>query len=69
MVRAPAFGHIADRRGDIVDSALGPRGVILSTPLTVCLLVLGRNLPQLRFLDTMLGSTPALDVPPVSISG
>ncbi|MEH2519126.1 putative PurR-regulated permease PerM [Bradyrhizobium sp. AZCC 1610] len=41
----------------------GPVGLILSTPLTVCLLVLGRNLPQLRFLDTMLGSTPALDVP------
>lgn len=41
----------------------GPLGLILSTPLTVCLLVLGRNLPQLQFLDTMLGSTPALDVP------
>jgi hypothetical protein len=41
----------------------GPVGLILSTPLTVCLLVLGRNLPQLQFLDTMLGSTPALDVP------
>ena len=41
----------------------GPVGLILSTPLTVCLLVLGRNLQQLRFLDTMLGSTPALDVP------
>jgi predicted PurR-regulated permease PerM len=41
----------------------GPVGLILSTPLTVCLLVLGRNLPQLRFFDIMLGSTPALDVP------
>jgi predicted PurR-regulated permease PerM len=41
----------------------GPVGLILSTPLTVCLLVLGRNLPQLQFLDTMLGSTPALDIP------
>jgi hypothetical protein len=41
----------------------GPLGLILSTPLTVCLLVLGRNLPQFQFLDTMLGSTPALDVP------
>jgi hypothetical protein len=27
------------------------------------LLVLGRNLPQFQFLDTMLGSTPALDAP------
>ncbi len=41
----------------------GPVGLILSTPLTVCLLVLGRNLPQFGFLDTMLGSAPALDVP------
>ncbi len=41
----------------------GPVGLILSTPFTVCLLVLGRNLPQLQFLDTMLGSTPALDLP------
>ncbi|MBR1196129.1 AI-2E family transporter [Bradyrhizobium sp. AUGA SZCCT0240] len=41
----------------------GPVGLILSTPLTVCLLVLGRNLPQFRFLNTMLGSAPALDVP------
>ncbi|QEU07068.1 AI-2E family transporter [Paracoccus yeei] len=41
----------------------GPVGLILSTPLTVCLLVIGRNLPQLQFLDTLLGSTPVLDVP------
>ncbi len=41
----------------------GPVGLILSTPLTVCLLVIGRNLPQLHFLDTLLGSTPVLDVP------
>ncbi|MBD9529867.1 AI-2E family transporter [Paracoccus sp. PAR01] len=40
----------------------GPVGLILSTPLTVCLLVIGRNLPQLQFLDTLLGSTPVLDV-------
>lgn len=41
----------------------GPVGLILSTPLTVCLLVLGRNLPQMQFLVTLLGSTPALDTP------
>lgn len=41
----------------------GPVGLVLSTPLTVCLLVLGRNLPQLQFLETLLGSAPALDVP------
>src|SRR5690606_23440648 len=41
----------------------GPVGLILSTPLTVCLLVVGRYLPQLQFLETLLGSTPALDLP------
>lgn len=41
----------------------GPIGLLLSTPLTVCLLVLGRNLPTFQFLETMLGSTPALDTP------
>lgn len=41
----------------------GPVGLILSTPLTVCLLVMGRNLPQLKFLDVMLGATPVLDTP------
>lgn len=41
----------------------GPIGLILSTPLTVCLLVIGRNLPQLEFFDTILGSTPVLDIP------
>lgn len=41
----------------------GPIGLLLSTPLTVCLLVLGRNLPELQFLETMLGSTPVLNAP------
>lgn len=41
----------------------GPVGLILSTPLTVCLLVVGRYLPQLQFLETLLGSAPALDLP------
>ena len=39
----------------------GPVGLILSTPLTVCLLVIGRHLPRLGFLDVLLGSQPALD--------
>jgi predicted PurR-regulated permease PerM len=38
----------------------GPAGLLLSTPLTVCLVVLGRHVPQLRFLDVLLGSAPAL---------
>jgi predicted PurR-regulated permease PerM len=38
----------------------GPVGLILATPLTVCLVVLGRYVPQLGFLDVLLGSTPVL---------
>lgn len=41
----------------------GPVGLIMSTPLTVCLMVIGRHLPRLRFLDVLLGSAPALDAP------
>ncbi|CAN5380975.1 hypothetical protein BH09PSE6_BH09PSE6_21960 [soil metagenome] len=41
----------------------GPIGLIMSTPLTVCLLVIGRHLPRLEFLDVLLGSQPALDTP------
>jgi predicted PurR-regulated permease PerM len=39
----------------------GPVGLLLSTPLTVCLVVLGRHVPQLAFLDVMLGSEPVLE--------
>jgi predicted PurR-regulated permease PerM len=38
----------------------GPIGLILSTPLTLCLVVLGRHIEQLEFLDVMLGDQPAL---------
>ncbi len=38
----------------------GPIGLLLSMPMTVCLLVLGRHVPQLRFLDVILGSDPVL---------
>ncbi len=38
----------------------GPVGLILSTPLTLCLVVLGRHVDRLEFLDVMLGDTPAL---------
>jgi predicted PurR-regulated permease PerM len=34
----------------------GPIGLLLSTPLTVCLAVLGRHVPQLQFLDVILGN-------------
>jgi predicted PurR-regulated permease PerM len=40
----------------------GPVGLLLSTPLTVCLVVLGRHVPQLQFLEVLLGSEPVLSV-------
>jgi predicted PurR-regulated permease PerM len=41
----------------------GAVGLILSTPLTVCLVVLGKHVPGLRFFDVLLGDAPALDTP------
>ncbi len=38
----------------------GPVGLILSTPMTLCLLVLGRHVRRLEFLDVLLGDQPAL---------
>lgn len=38
----------------------GPVGLILSTPLTVCLMLVGRYVPQLSFLEVLLGDEPAL---------
>lgn len=38
----------------------GPVGLLLSTPLTVCLVVLGRHVEHLQFLDILLGDEPAL---------
>ncbi len=38
----------------------GTAGLILSTPLTVCVVVLGRYVPQLSFLHVLLGDEPVL---------
>ncbi len=38
----------------------GPIGLLLSTPLTVCLVVLGRHVPRLEFLDVLLGNEAVL---------
>jgi predicted PurR-regulated permease PerM len=38
----------------------GPAGLILSTPLTVCVVVLGRYVPHLSFLHILLGDEPVL---------
>lgn len=39
----------------------GPVGLLLSTPLTVCLVVLGQHLPHLRSLKVLLAEQPILD--------
>jgi predicted PurR-regulated permease PerM len=38
----------------------GPIGLILSTPLTLCLVVVGRHVKRLEFFDILLGDRPAL---------
>lgn len=41
----------------------GPIGLVLATPLTVCLVVLGRHVERLEFLDVIFGDRPALSPP------
>jgi len=36
-------------------------GLLLATPLTVCLLVIGKHVPQLAFLDILLGNEPVFE--------
>ena len=38
----------------------GPIGLLLATPLTVCLVVLGRHIEMLGFIEVLLGDKPAL---------
>ena len=38
----------------------GPVGLLLATPLTVCLVVLGRYVPSLEFLSVILSDEPVL---------
>ncbi|HSU32799.1 MAG TPA: AI-2E family transporter [Bryobacteraceae bacterium] len=38
----------------------GPIGLVISTPMTVCLVVLGRYVPPLKFLGVLLGDEPVL---------
>lgn len=39
----------------------GIPGLLLATPMTVCLLVIGKHISQLSFLDTLLGDDPVFD--------
>ena len=38
----------------------GPVGLVLSVPLTVCLVVMGSHIPSLEFLAVLLGDQPAI---------
>jgi predicted PurR-regulated permease PerM len=38
----------------------GPMGLVLSTPLTVCLVVLGQHVPRFQFFALLLGDQPPL---------
>ena len=38
----------------------GPLGLLLATPLTVCVVVLGKHVPGLEFVGTLMADTPAL---------
>lgn len=41
----------------------GPVGLLLATPIVVCLVVLGRHVPELRALAVLISDQPALDAP------
>jgi predicted PurR-regulated permease PerM len=44
----------------------GPVGLVLAAPLTICLVVLGRHVDGLKFLDVLLGDQPALTAPEIA---
>ena len=41
----------------------GPVGLVLATPLTICLVIVGRHVDRLQFLDIILGDQPPLTPP------
>lgn len=41
-------------------SLWGPLGLVLAIPLTICLVVIGRHIPRLEFIDTLLSDKPSL---------
>ena len=67
VVEPQLFGHTTGMSPlAIIVSAMfwtliwGPPGLLLSTPLTACLVVLGRHVENLNFLEMLLGDKPAL---------
>ncbi len=70
LVEPQLYGHTTGLSPlSVVVSAIfwswlwGPVGLILSTPLTLCLLVAGRHIKALSLLDVLLGDTQALTLP------
>jgi predicted PurR-regulated permease PerM len=68
LIEPKLFGHSMgiSEVGLLVAAAFwtflwGPVGLVLSSPLTVCLAVLGKYVPHLEFLDVLLGNEQALD--------
>ena len=49
--------------GGVLDLLWGPIGLLLAIPLTVVLVVLGRHVERLEFLNVLLGDTPPLSPP------
>lgn len=67
LVEPLAYGHSSGLSPTaVITSATfwtwlwGPIGLILATPLTICLVVLGRHVDRLGFLTVILGDQPAL---------
>jgi predicted PurR-regulated permease PerM len=70
LVEPQLFGHTTGLSPlSVVIAAIfwswlwGPIGLIVSTPLTLCLLVAGRHIKTLSLLDILLGDTQALTMP------
>ncbi len=70
MVEPQLYGHTTGLSPlSVVVAAIfwswlwGPIGLIVSTPLTLCLLVAGRHIKALSLLDVLLGDTQALTMP------
>ena len=62
MARAPACRAVAVLVAAVFWTWLwGIAGLLLATPLTVCLLVIGKHVPQLSFLHILLGNEPVFE--------
>ena len=72
LVVEPVVGHVIEPMVYGHSTGLSPVAVVasatfwvLATPLTVCLVVLGRHVERLEFLDVMFGDRPALSPPEI----